>query len=181
MTCAGLASVPVCMDNIQVGEFLRCSTAPSPASKSVEAALGWLEANFGKQTTGIFTGMYYNYGIERVGLATGMKFFGTADWYKVMGKQILGSQQADGGWPFNGGGGFVIVPPGTPAGADPEKTLGTAYARCSWYAAGRRSFSTSCSSPPSTPEASLWAWIGTAAPATCPTSARGSATTSTAP
>jgi hypothetical protein len=41
---------------------------------------------------------YTHYGLERVGLATGFKYFGTHDWYNEVGGELVGTQQPDGSW-----------------------------------------------------------------------------------
>jgi hypothetical protein len=114
MTCAGIASTLVCMDNLQSGDFLQCKTARTNASHSVEAGLEWLENNFTNGEAGVWP-LYYYYGLERVGLASGMKYFGPTDWYKTVGKTILGMQQPDGSWCFQ-------------AADEPGKVVGTGYA-----------------------------------------------------
>ncbi len=118
MTCAGIASTLVCMDNLQTGDFLQCKNIASNSAKSVEFGLDWLEKNFGTQ--GAMIGgwqLYYYYGVERVALATGMKYFGPIDWYKTLGKELLGTQQPDGSWSFQGG-----------VGDESGKVVGTGYA-----------------------------------------------------
>ena len=116
MTCAGIASTLVCMDNLRSGDFLQCKTGSNVATRSVEGGLAWLEKSFTSGEAGGWQ-LYYYYGIERVGLASGMKYFGAIDWYKTLGKTILGMQQTDGSWSFQGG-----------VGDESGKVVGTGYA-----------------------------------------------------
>ena len=62
----------------------------------MEAALTWVEKNFGPTND-----MYGLYGCERVGLASGLKYFGTADWYQVGATAIVNAQQPDGSTGLN--------------------------------------------------------------------------------
>ncbi len=95
MTAAGVASLFVCFDNIHYEEFIQCKGGTDFAP--IKRGLDWLEKNFSKGR-GWGGGGYYLYGIERVGLASGYKYFGKIDWYKSGATGILKSQRPDGGW-----------------------------------------------------------------------------------
>ena len=116
MTAAGVATLFVCMDNLHAGRYLRCRSGglPGPVSKG----LGWLEKYFaesldvlserwrpaagaasGVGTAGVYgPTKYYFFGLERVGLASGYKYFGKQDWYKAIATELIASQNEDGAW-----------------------------------------------------------------------------------
>jgi hypothetical protein len=126
MTTAGIASVLACMDNLQMEEFLKCTTPDNDATRAVERGMGWLEKNLqdtltpGSRKAGLDE-LYYYYGIERVGLAGGYKYFGSQDWYKIVGKRVLDLQQADGSW-------VSYSPDAVKIKARSSKVAGTAFA-----------------------------------------------------
>ena len=96
MTLAGLASVYVCYDNLYASSFLTCrGNARFPAA---EKAVTWIEKRFGDIDRAGEHYYYTLYGVERVGLATGLKYFGRNDWYK-RGATSAGSRQAARGNP----------------------------------------------------------------------------------
>ena len=100
MTTAGLASLFVCYDNFLADGFIRCDQGPKVQAvlRPLNNGLGWLDKNFGgiAQAAGKW-GYYLLYGVERVGLASGYKYFGKTDWYKVCAEGLLGSQNKDDG------------------------------------------------------------------------------------
>ena len=101
MTCAGIASVLVCEDNLNSDDYLHCKAGQSAGAKSAQAGLDWLEKNFEKTTGAGWVGSglgYYYYGVERVGLASGMKCFGSIDWYNTLCTKVLATQGEDGAW-----------------------------------------------------------------------------------
>ncbi|MCY2931166.1 MAG: DUF4159 domain-containing protein, partial [Planctomycetota bacterium] len=79
MTVAGVASMMVCYEQLLAGQFLNCGVRAGEAAR-IEAGLNWLIKNFGVPGSEWY--YYYWYGVERVGLASGMKYFGKVDWYK---------------------------------------------------------------------------------------------------
>lgn len=104
MTTAGIATLFVCLDAVMGDKFVRCDVANEYAP--IKKGLEWIDTNFKRSFTdekirgkyGIPDFYYYLYGVERIGLASGYKFFGGIDWYKFGTKFLLENQTADGGW-----------------------------------------------------------------------------------
>jgi hypothetical protein len=94
MAAAGVASLFVCFDNLLADGFLRCNTALE--LRPVAKGLDYFDRNFSR-TLGWRSG-YYLYGIERIGLASGYKYFGDDDWYKAGASLLLRQQSKDGSW-----------------------------------------------------------------------------------
>jgi hypothetical protein len=92
MTAAGLATLFITQDYVHSMEGLACTG--NVKDKHLELALRWMSANFKK-----FEGNYYAlYGIERVGVASGYKYFGDQDWYQVGADFLVRTQHEDGSW-----------------------------------------------------------------------------------
>jgi len=102
LTPAGVATLYITQDmlNNHKGE---CKG--NIIDKDIDRGIKWMSENF--KSSG--TNLYSLYNIERVGTASGHKYFGTIDWYEDGVKKLLKSQQADGSW--SGGHGGAI--PGT--------------------------------------------------------------------
>jgi len=97
MTAAGLANLLVAWENLHAADFAACGkNADLPA---VAKAIDWLGANLGRNHNGYH---YYLYALERVSLATGIKFFAGKDWYKLSATRLLNTQRADGSWARGG-------------------------------------------------------------------------------
>ncbi|MBI5722754.1 MAG: DUF4159 domain-containing protein [Planctomycetes bacterium] len=105
MSTAGLASLFVCIDAAMGEKFIKCNVSNEYAP--VKKGLDWFEANFEKTLTAPWRGFdadplrfgYYFYGIERVGLASGYKYFGKSDWYKEGCKRLLAETREPGSIP----------------------------------------------------------------------------------
>ncbi|MDY6913949.1 MAG: DUF4159 domain-containing protein [Planctomycetota bacterium] len=100
MSTAGVASLYVCFDNLFSDGFVKCDV--NTEFKPIKAGLLWFDRNFaktfqGKVPLGHSDLYYYLYGVERVGLASGYKYFGTADWYKIGATELL-RRSSSGGW-----------------------------------------------------------------------------------
>ena len=97
MTVAGLASLFLCFDNLEANKFIGCAGGDLP--KSIQTGMKWM-AKHAKTAINKPAGRYYYmlYGMERVGLAAGYKYFGTCDWYSDGANQLLRRQGGAGNW-----------------------------------------------------------------------------------
>ena len=92
MTCAGIASLIIVNDKVHqtdakvVGEKISCCNRGELEDDRVRGAVEWLSRNF--RITGNpgpypkQWGLYYLYGLERVGRLTAQRFIGEHDWYR---------------------------------------------------------------------------------------------------
>ncbi len=102
MTAAGVASLFVCLDNVNPQQFVGC--ARDIRDPHLERGLGYFDKNFARIVGSL--SHYGLYGVERVGLACGYKYFGTADWYKLGAKRLLNDASLIKAW----GGAWVPKP-----------------------------------------------------------------------
>jgi hypothetical protein len=94
MTCAGLASEFVTheyLEPVQIGD----KPGRIPFSPAIKKGLEWFEKG-SNCITGAPGNGYALYGVERVGLASGFKFFGQHDWYRELAAHAVTAQAADG-------------------------------------------------------------------------------------
>lgn len=100
MTTAGIASMYVCFDEVFSQSFKGCTPPPEAAAamKSIQNGLKWISDNYEQNLNVGWQGLYYFYGVERVGLASGYKFFGKHDWYKSISYTLLKGQTDSGSW-----------------------------------------------------------------------------------
>ena len=96
MTTAGVATLYVCMDNLSGARYMSCR-GDSKDFEPIQKGLTWLEERFDKNLDGCKYWYYYLYCMERVGLASGKKYFGTTDWYRAGTEKLL-PRQKDGKW-----------------------------------------------------------------------------------
>jgi hypothetical protein len=97
MTAAGVVTLFLCQDKLFLADYVECKRAkPLPA---LEKGLEWLNRNFQRSLQSSQERQeYFLYGVERVGLAGGYKYFGTIDWYLLGRKLLLDRQQENGSW-----------------------------------------------------------------------------------
>lgn len=85
MTCAGLTVLFVAQQ-----ELFREETKPNPQiTKAIEKGLVFLNKNFDPNHKVHGGTGYMWYGYERVGLASGIKYFGGKDWFQMIAKKIV--------------------------------------------------------------------------------------------
>ncbi len=98
MTAAGVATLFITQDYLfRTNRFEICNGGIR--NEWIDHGLAWLDQNIDRMLTGgVKEHFYAMYGIERVGVASGRKYFGTTDWYKVGADYLLHSQAANGCW-----------------------------------------------------------------------------------
>jgi hypothetical protein len=92
MTAAGVASLYITADQISAG-VVGCNG--NRTDPQIERGLQWLGAHFNDIQTGSFP-FYTMYGIERIGVASGRKYLGDANWYARGGHFFVDRQGPDG-------------------------------------------------------------------------------------
>jgi hypothetical protein len=101
MTAAGLASLFITQEYVNPGRGLNCM--PSPQSVAIDKGLKWLEEHFDQVAVDkVFGSRDYKYAtlyaVERVGVASGLKYFGEVNWYQKGSDWLIKKQRQDGCW-----------------------------------------------------------------------------------
>lgn len=97
MTAAGLASLFVTHDWLDAPKYAT-RVGREPFSPALQRGLNWLEQGGNALDLSGHHWSYTLYGIERVGLASGFKYFGANDWYRRLAETVVAAQQSDGSW-----------------------------------------------------------------------------------
>jgi hypothetical protein len=108
MTTVGVASLMITQEYLRSSEGIACRG--NQTSKPIEAGIKWLAANMDK----LGTNKPYErdfpyatlYAYERVGAASGLRYFGGVDWYEKGSDWALTKQAKDGHWSSGNGGSF---------------------------------------------------------------------------
>lgn len=111
MTAAGIASLFVTHDWLTIAHY-NGDVGRDPFSPALKKGLDWLEEGDHSVNLNVapFWG-YCLYGIERVGLASGFKYFGTHDWYRELARDAIEKQDPGGSWSSNGNSDALIETP----------------------------------------------------------------------
>jgi hypothetical protein len=95
MTTAGLATLFVAYDQVYNDQYVK--VGQNTEIPAIKKGLTFLDSNFANlDPKSIEWYQYYLYGVERVGLASGYKYFGKQDWYKISATKLINQQIADG-------------------------------------------------------------------------------------
>lgn len=92
MTAAGLATVFITQDQLHAGAAASLAARSTmPHERAMTAGLAWMDKNFSPtENPGRNQYFYYYlYGVERVALASGYKYFGGQDWYRMGAAELL--------------------------------------------------------------------------------------------
>jgi hypothetical protein len=92
MTAAGLTILFIAQDFLHAEDHLDPNAdRRSPAEQALERGLRWMQEHFSPRehpgSPAYF--YYYLYGVERVGLASGYRFFGEHDWFREGASELL--------------------------------------------------------------------------------------------
>src|SRR5262249_49128025 len=99
MTCAGLGPPFITQDYLMRANSHQFDTCKGGVTNAnIEKGLAWLDSHIAQSIRGGKREFYGLYGLERVGVASGRKYFGTLDWYKTGSDLLLSGQDANGGW-----------------------------------------------------------------------------------
>jgi len=102
MTAAGVATLFITQDYISAEKGSACNGNIS--NENIERGMAWMAANFAKANN-----LYSMYGVERIGVASGRKYFGAHDWFAEDAERVLKAQKTDGSWE-GGFAGAVPIP-----------------------------------------------------------------------
>jgi hypothetical protein len=92
MTAAGVASLFITADYLHAEEGIAClGTLTNPW---IDKGLSWIDAHYDD----VYNSTYAMYGIERIGTASGFKFFGNHDWFVDLTQKLITTQNEDGSW-----------------------------------------------------------------------------------
>lgn len=92
MTAAGLASVFITQDQLHAGAAASLAARPvMPHERAMTSGLAWMDKNFSPtENPGRNQYFYYYlYGVERVALASGYKYFAGQDWYRTGAAELI--------------------------------------------------------------------------------------------
>ncbi len=92
MTAAGIATLFITQDYLHSNEGVECHG--NVTNPNIQSGLDWMTKNFAQ----IGENNYAWYGVERIGVSSGYKFFGQTDWYAAGAQSLVKSQKPDGSW-----------------------------------------------------------------------------------
>ncbi|HSU68840.1 MAG TPA: DUF4159 domain-containing protein [Tepidisphaeraceae bacterium] len=93
MTAAGIATLFITQDYTLENNWNVCRGGIK--NEYIERGLRWMDEHIEQALDGNY---YTMYGIERIGTASGRKYFGTKDWYKMGADYLVIHQNTDGSW-----------------------------------------------------------------------------------
>lgn len=98
MTAAGLATMFITFDALHGEDYVR--TGKQKEYLPIARGLRWLGENFSVERNPKHAQWkyYWLYSLERVGLASGYKYFGEHDWFAEGVEELLSMQNANGSW-----------------------------------------------------------------------------------
>ncbi len=98
MTAAGVATLFITQDYLHPDAGVVCRG--NIINENIDHGLKWLADNFQQvfSNSGVHAPWYSLYGIERIGVASGLKYFGSVNWYDVGADYLVKKQAENGSW-----------------------------------------------------------------------------------
>jgi hypothetical protein len=101
MTAAGVATLFITQDYVHQSDGIHC--VGNLKNDHIDKGLKWMADHTAEWTPNASWGGYYLpgyslYGVERIGVASGLKYFGTVDWYEYGADWCVKNQGGDGSW-----------------------------------------------------------------------------------
>ena len=93
MTAAGIATLFITQDYTLRRDWSKAQGGVK--DPFIERGLSWMDNHIDEA---IRSSYYTLYGIERIGAASGRRFFGTTDWYELGADFLVSQQKEDGSW-----------------------------------------------------------------------------------
>jgi hypothetical protein len=96
MTCAGVATLFITQDFVNRGH--PAETNGNPKDPNIDAGMKWIAEHFKDVFDARISRYYALYGIERVGVASGFKYFKDTNWFQSGADYIVSHQGSSGSW-----------------------------------------------------------------------------------
>jgi hypothetical protein len=100
MAAAGIATLFITQDHMLNGRHWDPCVG-GQRNENIEKGLAYMDKHVDELLDGNYYGMY---GVERIGVASGHKYFGTIDWYATGSNFLVRRQEPNGSWGGSGGG-----------------------------------------------------------------------------
>src|SRR5207248_1451354 len=108
-------SLLITNDYLEAALLARKAAGRRPYGDALTAGLAWLETGdnsvnvmYAPKEAPLYVG-YNLFGLERVGLASGLKYFGTHDWYAELTAKMLPLQWPNGAWGRTNEGRYAVI------------------------------------------------------------------------
>jgi hypothetical protein len=95
MTAAGVATLFITQDFLMDDNWSNCHGGVK--NEFIDRGLHWMDQHIDE----VFGNFYAMYGVERIGTASGRRYFGTKDWYQIGADFLVTHQNPDGSWADN--------------------------------------------------------------------------------
>lgn len=108
MTGVGVATLFITQDQLHASQGVDCKGG-SRGAGAIERGIEWMAEHFDQVASDEKYARDFPYptlyAVERIGVAGGLKYFGTVDWYQKGADFLVAKQKKDGSW--YGGAGFI--------------------------------------------------------------------------